>query len=184
METNSLKRVIMAVAKTEVENFIKDNFKEEGFAGNKWKKRKSRNRSDRRNPDKPRRLLMQSGTLQRSIKVTASDNRITVNADGNIPYAKIHNEGGTINHPGGTPYIAFGKKYTARKRRGRIASMGESQMVFLKKDGSYPEGVKFTQPHPIPIPKRQFIGDSPKLRARLDKAIKQEIDTWIKRRLK
>lgn len=59
----------------------------------------------------------------------------TVEHGTRVEYAPIHEFGGDINHPGGTPYIVV--------ENGRA--------VFLKKDGNYPDGVKFTRPHIIRI---------------------------------
>ncbi len=58
-------------------------------------------------------------------------------------YARIHQYGGTINHPGGTPYIVT-----------------EQGTVFMRKDGNYPPQVKFTKPHSIKIPKRLQLFES------------------------
>lgn len=58
----------------------------------------------------------------------------------NLIYAAIHQFGGTINHPGGTPYI--------------VTDRGA---IWLKKDGSYPANVRFTKPHPITIPAREML---------------------------
>jgi len=58
-------------------------------------------------------------------------------------YILVHqhvNFNGWINHPGGTPYVNIG---------------GKSR--WMKKDGSYPKGTKFTKPHMIYIPKRLHI---------------------------
>lgn len=57
-------------------------------------------------------------------------------------YARIHQYGGTIKHPGGTPYIIAGTPPSPR---------------FLRKDGSYPKNVRFTQAHEITIPKRLHL---------------------------
>jgi phage gpG-like protein len=49
-----------------------------------------------------------------------------------VPYARIHNEGGTIKHPGSNKFQAFG--------------FGDG-MVFTH----------YTKPHDIQIPRRQFM---------------------------
>lgn len=179
--TQQLNRILIAVAKTEVENFIKDNFKNEGFAGEKWKKRSAKNRSDRNNPTQNRALLIgESRQLFPSIKVEIAG-KSTLRIVSSVPYAKIHNEGGTINHPGGTPYIITSNTAgRARGRRARLRSFGDKQAVFLKKDGNYPENTKFTKPHKIEIPQRQFIGKSSKLDERIKKALDREVKGFFK----
>lgn len=57
-----------------------------------------------------------------------------------VPYAAIHEYGGTANHPGGTPFW-----------------VDEKGAHFMKKDGSYPEGTRFTAPHQITMPSRSYI---------------------------
>lgn len=58
----------------------------------------------------------------------------------NVKYARIHELGGTINHPGGTPYKI----------------VGPGRAVFVKKSEALP-GMKRTRPHPITIPPRPFL---------------------------
>jgi phage gpG-like protein len=55
-----------------------------------------------------------------------------------IPYARIHEFGGTINHPGGTPYY-----------------IKDGELRFVRKAN----GARFpkTKPHPIEIPARPYI---------------------------
>lgn len=171
MNTLSIKKKIVEAVKIVVQNNIKDNFVNESFDGASWKKRKSKDKSDRKNPENSRRLLTKTGRLLRSIIVEVKGNdALQVRSD--VPYAEIHNEGGEINHPGGTPYTFFDTKYTKRKKRGRIDKLGDNQMLFLKKDGQYPENVKFTKPHLIKMPKRQFVGDNKLLRTAVEQRIK------------
>lgn len=164
--SSRLLQQIVEAAAHEVEEFINDNFEDESFDGNKWQERKRKEKSRRR-------LLVKTRRLQRSIRVKLSGQSIQVVSD--VPYAQIHNEGGTINHPGGTPYIVTGRKSRARGRRSSLRNFGENQAVFLKKDGSYPEGVKFTKPHKIDIPKRQYIGNSEELESRIKSRIEEEL---------
>ncbi len=56
-----------------------------------------------------------------------------------IPYARIHEYGGTINHPGGTPYF--------------IGDDGLAKFVSKAKGGDLP----VTKPHTITIPARPYI---------------------------
>lgn len=83
-------------------------------------------------------LSRTGGGLMANILVQARGNIITISA--NKKYAQIHQYGGEIKHPGGTPYIVTDKG-----------------VRFMRKDGDYPEGVKFTGPHTIVIPARPFI---------------------------
>lgn len=83
--------VIGAIAKS---HYLK-SFRDEGFTDatlEKWTKRKTLNKSDRRNK-RHRGLLVDRGHLRRSIRVVrATWNRIEVGSVG-IKYARYHNQG-------------------------------------------------------------------------------------------
>jgi len=76
-------------------NHFLNSFRNQGFTDvslSPWQKRKTRNSSDRRNPRKRRAILIDTGALNRSIKVgTATFRRIEVGSYG-IDYAKFHND--------------------------------------------------------------------------------------------
>lgn len=57
----------------------------------------------------------------------------------NIEYAKIQEFGGTVQNPGGQPYLSFGGK-----------------AVFVKKENAKP-WMRRTQPHSITLPPRPFL---------------------------
>jgi phage gpG-like protein len=129
------------------------NFEKQSFFGIPWKP--SKYVETRRSGGK---LLIGTGRLRRSIKYQLSGNKIIFKSD--APYAEIHNEGGTIKHPGGTAY--FKKK-------------GETIWVSNRKAAgkNYPR----TKPHNIEIPQRQFIGSHPQL----TKEIEVELDKLFKK---
>lgn len=158
-----------------VSDYTHAAFRDGKWDGQKWTDRKSSDRSDRRNPDKPRRLMTKTRTLERSVMVKNTSDSVIVST--NVKYAQIHNEGGTINHPGGTPYLPFNVVYTARKTRGRIGRMGDNQVAFISKRNAskFPQA-KFTKPHKIPMPKRQFMGYSRELMNNLKKNLDSLIE--------
>jgi phage gpG-like protein len=61
----------------------------------------------------------------------------------NVVYARIHEYGGTINHPGGTAYFFNG-----------------SRCVFARNDSLFAQIMKRTKAHKIPIPERSFLRSS------------------------
>ena len=65
------------------------NFEREAFFNEKWARRKF-------NDDESRGLLSREGTLRRTIKKEASVTDHSVVFTSSVPYAAIHNEGGTI----------------------------------------------------------------------------------------
>ena len=127
------------------------NFERQSFFGNKWKPSEyvKRTRSGGK-------LLVKTGALRLSIAYKIIGARIEFSS--RLPYAQIHNQGGVINHPGGTAY--FKKK-------------GETIWISNRKAAgkNYPR----TKPHKINIPQRQFVGEHPKL----DKMIEEEIEQQI-----
>lgn len=91
---------------------------------------------------------IRTGTLRRSIdqetyRIPKGPNAFVFvgRIGSNLNYARIHELGGTINHPGGSPYIVIGgkakwiKKATARGR----------------------DGVQYSKPHTIKMPPRPYL---------------------------
>lgn len=70
------------------------NFKREAFFNEKWKRRKG-------DTDETRGLLVQSGTLRRSIRSQIMEGGKGVEITSSVPYAKIHNEGEASPSPAG-----------------------------------------------------------------------------------
>lgn len=132
-------------------SFIKEGFTDTSFMA--WPKRKDQ---------LPHKILSQSLALRASIKVTQADlKKVIVTAGQGLPYAGIHNEGGTIS-----------VSVTERMRRFfwymfmRTNDEKYKWMALTKKDRL-----------DIRIPKRQFIGQSYILDQQLEKIF---IDRIIK----
>ena len=111
------------------------NFEQQGFFGTKWKERK--------NHDSTRAILMGVGRLRRGVK-TPKRNGNTIVWNFDVPYAKIHNEGGII-------------KATQNVRPFTRTVKGKEQKVKA-----------FSRSVNIKMPQRQFIGDHPQLRAAIE----------------
>lgn len=156
------------VAGTVAVNHFKDNFRKGGFLDGgleRWKPRKDADNVR----NKGRAILTQSGDLRRSIRVLSlSRNSVTVGSD--VIYAEIHNNGGNISHPGGTPYITVRDKATKEKKVAFISN---------RRAASLPN-VKRTKAHTIPMPQRQFIGHSKILDERIKKWLKSQVMALLK----
>ncbi len=91
-------------------------------------------------------LHVRSGDLRDSIthEVTQSGSSIEgkVFSSGNIPYAAIHEYGGIIHHPGGTPYFIEG-----------LTGMA----VFVSIAAALNRNLPVTRAHDIPIPERSYM---------------------------
>lgn len=151
------------LAANEGVNFFQDSFRHQGFAGETqqtWKKRKT----DKNKHDTGRAILVKSGRLKRSIRRMRADwQAVIVGTD--VAYAQIHNEGFR-----GTQTV---------KEQSRIGSRLVSTR--LKKDGTFSKSksalrriktkgfqVK-SHTRKMNMPKRQFIGNSPFLNARIER---------------
>lgn len=130
-----------------------NNFEKQSFYGEKWKGRKKKTNT--------KKLLQGVGNLRGSFRAVPNGNKIVILS--NVPYAKIHNEGGIIDHPGGTAYF---------KDKGKLR--------FVSNRNARNKNYKRTKKHPIPIPKRQFIGDHPQFRKNLNIFIANELKTAFK----
>ncbi|MEG3973445.1 hypothetical protein QT970_02350 [Microcoleus sp. herbarium8] len=125
------------------------NFEQEGFFGSKWKQRKN-------DSDPGRGILMGkgSGRLRRGVGITKrSGNTITWQFD--VPYAKIHNEGGII-------------KATQNVRAFSRTVKGKVQKV-----------KSFNRNVNIRMPQRQFIGDHPQLRTAIEVIVNRNAQKLI-----
>lgn len=71
-------------------NFRQQGYKQSGESVTKWEKRKKDTEKD-----KGRGLLIKSGRLRRSLRPNPTADMARVST--NVPYAQIHNEGGTIS---------------------------------------------------------------------------------------
>jgi hypothetical protein len=119
--------------------YYKARFTDKSWEGIPWKAAKQ--------PPKRGSLMLRSGKLMstiRPVSVSASLVRIRAGSP-QVPYAQIHNEGGIINHPGGTPFFFDSKK-------------NKAVFVSKQKASMFKEPLPITKPHPIPIPRRQYMG--------------------------
>lgn len=138
-------------------NHSRDNFKKQGYEGNKWKRRKE---GSPRNTG--RAILVDTGTLKDSIRYwIVSEAAVLVGVDqSKVPYAQIHNEGGTI-------------KITSKMRKFFWVMHNKTGEQFWK-------GLALTKKTHITIPKRQYLG----VTKELDNQIKTAIEYYVKQILK
>ena len=98
----SLERSLVLMGKT-AKTFFVDNFRKQGFDDKnvqKWKPRK-----DKSGKSIGRAILVKSGDLRRSIRVeTISTRNLYVKIASDLPYSKIHNDGGNGLAYGKTPF--------------------------------------------------------------------------------
>ena len=162
-----VRETLKDIKKEALEEFDR-NFEREAFFNQKWARRKY-------NDDTSRGLLVQNGTLRRSIKGEVTDHDSVLIYTTEL-YANIHNEGGTItvtikmkSHfwkmyytvTGGKAADGFSKNLQRNKngapRNNKRNRALTAEAEFYRRMAMKKAGSKIT------IPKRQFIGNHPDL---------------------
>lgn len=144
MNANSQKKAIIADLRVELADEFDRNFQRKAFFSERWLPRR----------DKKARgsLLIVSGALRRSIEAheTATGVRFT----SQVPYATVHNEGGT----GYVTVREHQRRHHATKKAYRVATYQRRQSV----------------------PQRQFVGNSPEVRAIVRSVCEQNLEDYAK----
>lgn len=159
----------------EVVNFALDNFKRQGFLGDSlqpWRPRKNPNKWGQAPKRNSRAILVDTGRLRRSIRVVRSNwQEIVIGTD--VPYAKAHNEG-----------LRIGEIQKVKQHTRKITKIGIVKTISQKKKTKIEFGRKQTGTTTVAahtrrvnqnIPARRFLGDSPYLRATLQRVAAAEI---------
>lgn len=153
-----LERSLPNIVAEKATAFFKERFTTKEWDGQAWPQtKKAVSRGS---------LMVRSGALVNSIKpksVTSEKVVISAGSD-KVPYARIHNEGGIIAHPGGTPY------FLDKKNDGKAVFVSKKKATeWATKNGTY---LPITKPHNIPMPMRRFMGISQGLKDTIFAAIK------------
>lgn len=148
--------------------YVSDNFRKQGFDNKgitRWDRRAGRKRAGRA-------ILIKSGRLRRDIRVRRITKKyVVVGTSGNVKYAAIHNTGGTINHPGGTPFFT-------NKSGDTIFVNRVSAQTYEAKTG---RKMRRTKKHKIKIPRRQYMPTKRRPSATLNKRLKNTVRTELKK---
>lgn len=157
-----LKKKLAKLASEEAVNEFKYNFVREGFRGDAgvkfWKPRKKKTKGAYR------KILFKTGTLSRALKAAPIANIARVIND--TPYSEVHNEGLTINHPGGTRINHF-KTFKSGKNKGK--------KLFAKAGKAHYGQKNHAKAYTIKMPKRQFMGTSKPLLNNISKIVDNEL---------
>jgi phage gpG-like protein len=151
--------------------FVDDNFAMSGYQGatfTPWPKRRSNEKGAMR------KLLVQTGTLRRSIIKTDSTDHTTIHTD--VVYAKIHNEGGEIRHPYRNVVLSFTGKPGSLKLGKTGTESQQRKITTLRRSSVYN--------HTTKMPQRQFMPitgtDAPVLNRNVQKALETKITQLFK----
>lgn len=154
---------------------FQENFRKDGFVNNglqQWPKSKRQLSGTSSAAAQYGPLLSGRNHLFSSMKYTPSDYRVKVANE--VPYAAIHNEGGTVN-PTVTPEMrrfAWAMFYkSSGKKKGKKGSMLSNPDAERWKALALTKKSKLT----VKIPKRQFLGESAELRKSINDKIEKEL---------
>ena len=150
----------------EAVNFSKERFVQKNWIDRSriaWQKRKRKDRGS---------LMTKSGRLKRSIrKLAYTRNSVTIGTD--VPYAQLHNDGGTIDKT--VRVKSHSRKVSKRARSERTGRV-------LKKRVS--NGTTTVKAHTrimnTTYPQRQFLGESALLMRRIERLTQREIDKILR----
>lgn len=170
-------RKVLRDIQVELTDEFDRNFERQAFFSEAWQRRKS--------PMRPgRHILVDTGTLRRSIRSEIRENSIVFKSD--LPYAAIHNEGGEINvtarmkrffwykYMSTAGVLMFCRRKDGSMRRDKntlhITDVAEFwKCMALMKVGST-----------IKIPRRQFLGNSPEVEAAVREIIEENITEYFR----
>lgn len=138
MNSKDLLHNILSDMRVELSEEFDRNFERKAFFTDKWKKRA--------NPNAKGSLLIVTTKLRRSIRSEVRGNGVRFSSA--VPYASIHNEGGT-----GTKPV---KAHTRRGKKGKTHHVRAHSRKFN-------------------IPKRQFIGDGKRTQEIIKEAINKNL---------
>lgn len=168
----ALERVMLTAPSTVGDlavNFFKARFRAGGWYDYGFEQWKARSQKAKRN--KGRALLVNSGRLRRSIRISKlTANSVTIGTD--VPYAAAHNSGanGTVN------VRAHNRRKFARNKvgTGKLTKTGKERTKTM----TSVSGVTAVRQHTrkMNLPKRQFMGES----RYLNKLIERKLTTMIK----
>lgn len=154
---------------------FQENFRKGGFVNNglqQWPKTKRQLSGTSSAAAQYGPLLSGRNHLFSSMKYTPFDYRVKVANE--VPYAAIHNEGGTVN-PTVTPEMrrfAWAMFYkSSGKKKGKRGSMLSNPDAERWKALALTKKSKLT----VKIPKRQFLGESAELRKSINDKIEKEL---------
>ena len=174
----AMERAIILIG-NEAKNFFVNSWRVQGFEDRTVEKWKPRKKETKRSIG--RAILVQSGDLRRSIiRQPVNKAQLSVKISTDLPYAKIHNEGGVINKGASTSVLHFRDVMTNIQTGAvtrRFAKNRQTGMRHLRATSAMKVDIGA---HTINMPKRQFMGDSYKLNEMCKKIIVSQLDKIFK----
>lgn len=172
--TRAVIRRILSDIRVELGDEFDRNFERQAFFSDAWARRKS--------PTRPGgTILVDTGTLRRSVKSRTTDDSITFYTD--LPYAAIHNDGGEIVvtekmkrffwHKYYEAIGSFGRKKNGERRNDKRTRQLSTEADFwrfmaLKRAGTT-----------IRIPRRRFLGTGPEVERIVREIIEDNLNEYF-----
>lgn len=173
-DTKAVIRRILSDIRVELGDEFDRNFERQAFFNDVWTRRKS--------PPRPGgTILVDTGTLRRSIRSRTTDDSITFYTD--LPYAAIHNDGGEIVvtekmkrffwHKYYEATGSFGRKKNGERRNDKRTRQLSTEADFwrfmaLKRAGTT-----------IRIPRRRFLGTGPEVERIVREIIEDNLNEYF-----
>lgn len=174
-DLSEIARRILSDIRIELKDDFDQNFEQEGFFGEKWRRRSS--------PLRPGgHILVEAGAkLRKSVKSRMTGDSITFYSD--LPYAGIHNEGGEIKvtarmkryfwHRYMSARGSFRRKKNGELRNDKKNRQLGSEAEFWKAMALIKEG------NVIKIPRRQFLGMAPEVETEVRKIVEDNLAEYF-----
>lgn len=166
---DTAKPVILQKMGTIAVNFVHENFEKQGFQGatfEPWDKRKKETKRSR-----GKHVLTDTAALRNATRFSiVNDGVVLQNA---LPYAQIHNEGGTIQKPERQGIMSF-RRSRGKLKLGKIQTPNQRKQIVAQNKHTI-------KAHEVKMKQRKFIGDSPVLHKRIEPMIAKEIANHIKK---
>lgn len=169
-------RKILRDIKIDLTDEFDRNFERESFFGEAWQRRKSPVRGNGH-------ILVDSGSLRRSISSRSDDKSITFYSD--LPYAAIHNDGGEIKVTRKMKAFFWHKYYEAvggyeRKKDGNLRKNKKNQRLSTEAD-FYKAMALMKVGDSVKIPRRRFLGTSPALEQRVKTIVEENLADYFEK---
>lgn len=158
--------ILLRDVSVELTDEFDQNFLRKAFFTDSWKPTKMQQRNGS--------LMLRTGALRQSIgKPTLNSLGKSIKWNSSLPYADIHNSGGEITVTTKMKKY-FWYRYMQMVGKGKKAKIVSPEALYTRNLACMKVGTK------IKIPKRQFIGDHPVVKNRVDQVTKE----WVQNDLK
>ena len=151
------------------------NFSKERFVKKDWKDQVSEPWKPRKRPDRGT-LMTRTGRLKRSIKKMAmGENYVVIGSD--VPYAKVHNEGGK------TQKFVYVSAHTRKKMVAKSTNLRTRKQSRERVHIGDIQVKSHIRKMNLKVPQRKFMGESRALTLRLQHHLKKSLTEQIKKYL-